>query len=129
MDSVVFPTLPTYLFEPSLAGLLSLALTIILPLLAALLMRSSWSAFTKGLVLWVVVAVKAYLEAWLGAVTSNEAFDFLNTLYSTFVQFGIAVVAYVGLLKGTEAQKFAIASGPVKDPVTPTGRRRDTLLD
>ena len=114
MDSVVFPTLPTYLFEPSLAGVLSLALTIILPLLAALLMKSRWSAFQKGLVLLLLATIKAFVEAWLGAVNSGEHFDFVTVLYADLINFGIAVVTYVGLLKGTAVQQAAIRSG-VKD--------------
>ncbi len=115
MDSIVFPTLPTYLFEPSLAGLLSLALTIVLPLLAALLMKSSWSAFTKGLILLALATVKAFLEAWVGANTSHESFDLARVLYADLVNFGIAVVSYMGLLRGTSVQQAAISSGPVKD--------------
>ena len=114
MDSIVFPTLPTYLFEPSLAGLLSLILTIILPLLAALLMRSRWSAFQKGLVLLLLATVKAFVEAWIGAVDSGEHFDFARVLYADLVNFSIAVVAHVGLLRGTAVQQSAIQSG-VKD--------------
>ena len=36
MDSIVFPTLPTYVGAPTLAGLLSLAVTVLLPIIAAL---------------------------------------------------------------------------------------------
>lgn len=111
MDSIVFPTLPTYLFEPSLAGILSLALTVILPLLAALLMRSSWSAFNKGLILLLFATVKAFLEAWIGAVNSGEHFDLWRVLYADVINFGIAVAAYVGLLRGTSVQQSAIQSG------------------
>jgi hypothetical protein len=115
MDSIVLPSLPTYLFEPSVAGLLSLALTIVLPLLAALLMKSSWSPFTKGLVLLAIATVKAFVEAWIGAETSHEHFDFVRTVYADLVNFGIAVISYMGLLRGTPAQQAAITSGPVKD--------------
>lgn len=115
MDSIVFPELPTYVGAPNLAGLLSLLVTVVLPIIAALFMRSSWSAFRKGLVLLVLAAVKAYAEAWLGAVGHNEAFDFVGAAYSTVVQFVLAVSAYVGLLKGTAAQKAALAGGPVND--------------
>lgn len=115
MDSIVFPELPTYLFEPSLAGVLSLALTVILPLLAGLLMKSSWSAFQKGLILLTLAAVKAFLEAWIGKVESGEPFAFAQTAYTVVVNFGIAVGAYVGLLKGTLLQRSAITSGPVRD--------------
>jgi len=115
VDSVIFPTLPTYVGAPTLAGLLSLAITVLLPILAALFMRSGWSAFRKGLVLFGFAAVKAFLEAWLGAVNNDEAFNFVTAAYSTVVQFVLAVAFYVGLLKGTAVQQSAIASGPVKD--------------
>lgn len=115
MDSIVFPTLPTYVGAPNLAGLLSLLVTVLLPIIAALFMRSDWSAFRKGLVLLVLAAVKAFAEAWLGAVVDHEAFNFVTTIYSTVIQFVLAVVAYVGLLKGTAVQQSAIASGPVRD--------------
>lgn len=118
MDSVVFPQLPTYLFEPSLAGFLSLALTIILPLLAALLMRSSWSAFRKGLVLLALATIKAFVEAWLGHVTSHEHFDIARTLYADAVNFGVAVIAYFGALKGSATQQAALHGGPVNDRTT-----------
>ena len=111
MDSIVFPTLPTYLFEPSLAGVLSLALTVLLPLLAAVLMRSNWSAFKKGLVLLAMAAVKAYMEAWIGHVESGEGFDFARTAYTVLVNFGLAVIFYFGLLKNTDIQRSAINAG------------------
>ncbi|HEY6117656.1 MAG TPA: hypothetical protein VI172_17010 [Candidatus Dormibacteraeota bacterium] len=116
MDSIVFPALPTYLFEASLAGVLSLALTVILPLLAALLMKSRWSPFAKGLVLLGLAAVKAFLEAWIGATTSGEAFNAAETVYATLINFGIAVAAYVGLLKGTTLQQSALAAGVTDRP-------------
>jgi hypothetical protein len=111
MDSIVFPALPTYLFEPSLAGVLSLALTVLLPLLAAVLMRSNWSSFKKGLVLFLLAAIKAYLEAWIGHVESGEHFDFLRTAYTVIVNFGLAIVFYFGLLRNTDIQQAAINSG------------------
>ena len=111
MDSVVFPTLPTYLFEPSLAGVLSLALTVLLPLVAALLMRSNWSSFKKGLVLLLLAAIKTFLEAWVGAVESGESFNFLETLYTVIINFALAVVFYFGLLRHTDIQQSALNSG------------------
>ncbi len=115
MDSIIFPELPTYVGEPTLGGLLSLLVTVFLPIVAALFMRSSWSAFRKGLVLLVLAALKAYAEAWLGAVNHDEAFNFVGAAYSTLVQFVLAVVAYVGLLRHTAAQQAALAGGPVND--------------
>lgn len=111
MDSIVFPALPTYLFEPSLAGVLSLALTVVLPLLAALLMRSNWSAFRKGLVLLGMAAVKAYVEAWIGHVESGEVFDFLRTAYALIINFALAVIFYFGVLRNSDIQQAALNSG------------------
>lgn len=115
MDSVIFPELPTYVGAPNLAGLLSLAITILLPLLAALFMRASWTPFRKGLALFAVAAVKAFLEAWLGAVNTDSAFNFVEAGYSTLVQFVLAVAFYVGLLKRTAVQQAALHGGPVND--------------
>lgn len=113
MDSIIFPQLPTYFGSPDLAGILSLAVTVLLPVLAALFMKSHWSAFRKGLVLFVFAAVKAYLEAWLGAVNHDEAFNFVAAAYSTVVQFVLAVAFYFGLLQRTAVQQAALNGGPV----------------
>lgn len=118
MDSIVFPALPTYLFEPSLAGFLSLIVTILLPLAAALLMKSRWSAFQKGLVLLFLATAKAFVEAWLGATSAGESFDLWRVLYADVINFGIAVAAYFGLYRDTAVQQAAINSG-VKDRVAP----------
>ncbi|MER7334638.1 MULTISPECIES: hypothetical protein [unclassified Micromonospora] len=115
MDSIVLPELPTYLFAPNLAGVLSLALTILLPLAAALFMRQSWSAGPKGLVLLALAALKAFLEAWLGATEAGVAFNVVEVGYAVVVNFGIAVAAYVGLLKNTAIQQSAINGGLVRD--------------
>ncbi|MER7167015.1 hypothetical protein ABT336_13235 [Micromonospora sp. NPDC000207] len=117
MDSVILPELPTYLFAPTLAGLLSLLLTFGLPLLAALFIRTSWSAFRKGLVLLAVAAIKTFLEAWLIAVEASVAFNFVEVGYAVLVNFGVAVVFYVGLLRDTGVQRAAISGGVVKDRV------------
>ncbi|MFG1780622.1 hypothetical protein ACGFIR_31525 [Micromonospora sp. NPDC049051] len=115
--SIVLPELPTYLFTPNLAGLLSLALTILLPLSAALFMRQSWSAGPKGLVLLALAALKAFLEAWLAATEAGIAFNVVEVGYAVVMNFGIAVGAYVGLLKNTQLQQVAISSGFVRDKI------------
>lgn len=116
-SNVIFPELPTYVGVPSLAGLLSLILTVALPVLAALFMRSQWSAFAKGLVLLCFSAVKAVLEAWLLAAQANTAFDVGQVGWAVAVQFILAVVAYFGLLRDTGVQRAAIAGGVVKSRV------------
>lgn len=116
MDSnVVFPDLPTFTGDTSPAGLLSVAITVVLPILAALFMRGSWTAMQKGLVLLGFAAVKAFLEAWLATVVAGAGFHLVLVLYVVGVQFVLAVVSYVGLWRGTPVQRSAMAGGPVRE--------------
>lgn len=123
-DSLLFPELPTYLFAPSLGGILSLVLNVVLPVLAALLMKQSWSTSVKGTVLLLMSAVKSLVEAWLAANDAGQAFNLTGALTSTAVVFGVAVLSYFGLLKNTSLQRAAITSG-VKDRRTIDGTYRD----
>jgi hypothetical protein len=123
MDSIVLPELPTYLFEPSLAGVISLAVTAVLPLVAALFMKRSWNAAQKGVILLVCAAIKAFLEAWLGALQNDLPFDYAATAYAVVINFGIAVATYFGLLRGTKVQQEALDS-LVVDPVGNVSERR-----
>jgi hypothetical protein len=116
MDNVIFPSLPTYVGAPTLGGLLSLLVAVILPLLAALLMKSHWSAMQKGLILLALAAVKAFVEAWIAADQAHVMFNWVTTLYSVGVQFGLAVIAYFGILRGTAVQQAAINSGVKTQP-------------
>lgn len=98
------PTLPTYLFEPNLAGIVSLVLTIVLPLVVGLVTRPSTRPHVKGLVLLFVAAVKAVLEAFLAG---GPDFNLPLTVYTVGVNFAIAVVMYFGLLRGSPPQVHA----------------------
>lgn len=113
-DSLVFPELPTYLFAPTLAGLLSLLLNFVLPLLAGLLMKASWSTPVKGTILLFLSAVKGFLESWLAADAAHAAFPVGGAVMNSLVVWGIAVATYFGLLRGSSLQRAAITSG-VKD--------------
>lgn len=109
MDTL--PELPTYMLEPSLAGLISLLLTVVLPLLAGLVMRPAWSPGAKAVTLLALSAVKAALEAWVAANSSGVAFNLTATAYSVLVTFGIAVVMHFGLWRGTGVQQAALNVG------------------
>lgn len=111
MDSVTLPDLPTYLFTPTLGSVLSWLLAFALPIAAAFLMKQSWSTAVKGFVLLVLSAVKAYLEAWVAADSAGLAFNHVTTLYAVALNFGIAVVSYFGIWRGTAIQQSAIRSG------------------
>ncbi|TDC27656.1 hypothetical protein E1211_28975 [Micromonospora sp. 15K316] len=114
MDSVILPELPTYLFAPNVAGVLSLALTVLLPIAAAMVMRPDWSAGAKGVVLLVLAAVKAFAEAWLVAVDADVAFNATTAAYAVTVNFGIAVAMHFGLLRDTRLQQAALRGGLVR---------------
>jgi hypothetical protein len=120
-SNVIFPELPTYVGVPSLAGLLSLILTVALPVVAALFMRVHWSGFAKGLVLLAFAAAKAFLEAWLFTANQHVGFDAGQVCYTVGVQFTLAVVAYFGILRGTPVQQAAIQGGVISSNI-PTGR-------
>ncbi len=116
-SNVIFPELPTYVGVLSPAGLLSLVLTVGLPVLAALFMRSGWSAGRKGLILLAFSAVKAFLEAAVLAADAGTRFDAGAAAYAVVVQFILAVVFHFGLLRDTKVQRAAIAGGVVKTRV------------
>ena len=109
------PNLPTYLFEPSLSGLLSLILTVLLPLVAGLLMKASWGSGVKATILLFLSAVKAFVEAWLDSVNNHSPFNAWLVGYAIAVNFGIAVVSYFGLWRKTGVQQAVINGGIVKD--------------
>lgn len=113
-DSLVFPDLPTYLFAPTLGGFLSLVVQILLPLLAAFLMKASWSTSTKGVILLAAASVKSFVEAWIAANDANTAFDLRGAAINAAVVWGIAVAIHFGFLKNSSVQRAAIGSG-VKD--------------
>ena len=95
------PTLPVYGFEPNLGGLLSLAITIALPILVGLVTRRSTSAGVKAVLLLALAAVKTVLEAWLQAANTSVDFVWIPVAYTTAINFLIAVALHFGLFKPT----------------------------
>jgi heme/copper-type cytochrome/quinol oxidase subunit 4 len=104
------PTLPTYLFEPSPRGLLSFTLLVLLPLAAGFLSKQSWSSATKGWVLLGLAFVKTFVEAVI-AGHGDPNFDVTRALYTTIMNFIVAVGLYFGLLRGSKIQKMIHSSG------------------
>lgn len=98
MDTVDLPVLPSYLFEPSLAGALSLVLAVLLPLVVGLITRPSTPSHWKGVALLAVAAVKSVIEAFLAG---GADFNFPLAIYTVAINFGIAVASYFGLLRGS----------------------------
>ena len=107
------PELPGYLFEPSLAGVLSTVLTFVLPLIAALVMRQSWGTGLKGTTLLAVAALKVFLESVIANINAGESFNPYVILYGVALNFGVAVAFHFGLLRNTAIQRAAMNSGNV----------------
>lgn len=93
------PTLPSYLFEPNLKGVLSLFLAIVLPVLVALVTKKVTRGDLKGVILLGFAAVKSVVEAVL---VGGSDFNLTTTIYTTLINFGIAVLFYFGLLKHSD---------------------------
>lgn len=107
------PTLPTYLFEPNLRGLLSFFIAFLLPFLVALVTKQSWSSSTRALVLIGFAAVKSVVEAYL---VGGADFNLAVVVYTVALNAGIAVLAYFGGLRKTST--LAKAQNSLnKDPV------------
>ncbi|MFG1846785.1 hypothetical protein [Micromonospora carbonacea] len=108
------PALPVYGFAPNLGGLLSLAITILLPILVGLVTRRSTSPGVKAVLLLTLSAVNSILSAWLQAENTSAVFEWIPVVYSTLINFGIAVAVHFGLFKPTGVSDAAQEAG-VKD--------------
>ncbi len=111
-----FPVLPTYLFEPNLAGTISLILTLVLPVFAALFMKASWSPTVKAVVLLAASAVKTLLEQWLVSLNNGYVVDWWTLTYTVLLNLVIAIAGYFGLgIKGSSPQQAALNGGVFHD--------------
>lgn len=104
----MIPDFPTFMFEPNFAGLVSFMVTVLLPILAALLMKRSWSTTTKGMVLLAVAAGKVLGESFLA---QGDDFNLVNAVYVIAANYVIAVGFYFGLLKGSPLSERAMNTG------------------
>ena len=108
MTDADIPALPVYGFDPqSLSGLLSLVITVLLPIAVGLLTKRSTSAGVKAVLLLAFAAAKAFLEAWLQATNTAVDFAFVPVAISVVVNFAIAAVVHFGLWKPTGAADAA----------------------
>lgn len=101
MDTL--PDLPVYSFQPNVGGLLSLILTLILPLLVAVITTRVTSSRTKGLLLLIVVVVKTIVEALIANNNDVINFAWIPFLMNLAVNFGLAVMMHFGIWKPTGA--------------------------
>ncbi|MET0698598.1 MAG: hypothetical protein ABWY93_02940 [Mycobacterium sp.] len=118
MEYPDLPELPVYGFAPDAGGLIGLLITLILPLLVALLSKQSWSAGVKGSILLALAAVKSILESWLMATNKGVTLDVVPVIYTTLINFMIAVAVHFGLLRNSALQRKAQNSGNTDGPGT-----------
>lgn len=103
------PVLPTFLFDlTNVRGWVSLVLTVLLPVLIGLLTRPSTPGHVKGLGLLALAGVKGVLEA---LVAGGADFNLTTVVVTTGVNFGIAVLMYFGLFRGSPVMVKAQNSG------------------
>lgn len=118
------PDLPAYGFEPSLMGLLNLAIVVLLPLLVGLVTKSSTGAGVKAVILLALSGLSSVIMAWQAALEAGTVFNWVGVVYTTAINFAIAVAVHFGLWKPTGAASAA-QSALVSDRPPPgvTGRR------
>lgn len=103
MDSGL-PELPGYLFQANLAGVISLVLTVLLPVLVGLATKSQASPAIKACLLLVLAGVKSVVEAWLAG---NLGWAVMWTIVVNVV---IAIAIHFGLWKPPNAGGNSVAS-------------------
>lgn len=108
MTDADIPALPVYGFDPSsLTGLLSLIITVLLPLLVGLITTRTTSPAVRAILLLAFAAIKGFLEAWLQAINTDVDFAFVPVAITIAVNFVIAVVVHFGLWKPVGASAAA----------------------
>src|SRR5688572_17258272 len=85
----------------SLSGLISLALTVLLPLAVGLLTTRPTSPGVKAVLLLAFAAIKSFLEGWPQARNTAVDFAFVPVAITTLVNFALTAVVHFGLWKPT----------------------------
>ena len=99
MDNL--PDLPVYAFQPNFGGLLSMILTVVLPLAVAVITTRMTSAKVKTILLLVVVAIKTLVEALISNGADYINFGWIPFLMNLILNLAIAAVIHLGVWKPT----------------------------
>lgn len=99
MDNL--PELPVYTFQPNAGGLMSLIITLVLPLMVAVITTRVTSSRVKGILLLLVVVVKTTVEAVIANNNDYINFAWVPFLMNMTINFTLAVVMHFGLWKPT----------------------------
>lgn len=104
---------------------LSLAIGIVLPLIAGLITRWNASPGTRAVVLLVLAAITSFLTAWLDAVTTHTALDIGATLLAVLGTFLVGVGTHFGIWAPTGASNAVKNTGGFIGGSTAVARERD----
>jgi hypothetical protein len=98
-------------FQPDLGGLLSLAVTVLLPLLVGLVTTRLTSSGTKAVLLLALASITSVVQAWLASVNAHVPFEWVVVAFNAAINFGVGTAVHFGLWKPTGAAKAAEDSG------------------
>jgi len=96
-----------YVFQPDLGGLLSLVITVLLPLAVSLITKRSQPAAMKAVLLLLFAAISTFLQAWVAALQAGAPFVWTVVAYNVVVNFVLAVAVHFGLWRPTGATDTA----------------------
>jgi uncharacterized membrane protein (DUF441 family) len=86
-----------YALQPDLGGLLTLAITVLIPILVGFITKRGDPKRLKALILLALTFVSTFLQAWLGALQADVPFNWVVVLYNLVVNFVISVAVQRGL--------------------------------
>jgi len=101
MDTL--PELPVYAFQPNFGGLLSMLLTLVLPLAVAVITTRVTSSNVKGILLLIIVSIKTLVEALISNGNDYINFAWVPFLMNLLINFAFAAIMHFGLWRPTGA--------------------------
>jgi hypothetical protein len=108
-------------FDPSTAMIVGLIVSVVIPLLSALLTRAHWPTEVVGLLTVLLATANGFFTEWANA---GDRFRWQVALSTAIVSYVLAVAAHYGIWKGTSTEARALAAPaaktkPAAPPVAP----------
>jgi len=107
----MIPDLPVYSFTPDWGGLLSLFLTLLLPLFVGLVSTRITSSGMKAVLLLVLASLKTVAESVVAANVADVPWQFVPVVMNVLINFGVACLMYFGFWKPTGVADAALNQG------------------
>lgn len=89
------------LFQPDLLGILTLLVSIILPILVGLITTKVTSSGLKAVLLAAAALITSVFTSWISALQNHQPFDLYQALLTFGGVFLIAVASHFGFWKPT----------------------------